>query len=274
MTDSSTISSTDSDLYRRLVDSVRDYAIIALDADGVVVMWNPGAQRFTQFAPTEAAGRPFSSFFAADDRASGKAEWLLSTAVRDGRAEHDVWLSRKDGSSFCAHVTFAALRDSIGAFVGFTVILRDLTANRLADGSLQASEQRFRLIVQSIKDYAIFMLDPLGHIVSWNPGAERLKGYTADQIIGKHFSVFYPQEDLDARKPERELQVASKVGRLEDEGWRLRRDGSRFWANVIITALHNESGDLIGFAKVTRDLTERRAAQIQALADMRRVTES
>ena len=274
MTDSSTFSSTDSDLYRRLIDSVRDYAIIALDADGAVAMWNPGAQRFTQFAANEAAGRPFSSFFAAEDRASGKPESLLSVAVRDGRADDDVWLSRKDGSSFCAQVTLAALRDSIGAFVGFTVVVRDLTARRLADEALQESEQRFRLIVQSIKDYGIFMLDPLGYIVSWNPGAERLKGYTADEIIGKHFSIFYPQDDLDTRKPERELQVASKVGRFEDEGWRLRKDGTRFWANVIITALHNEAGNLVGFAKVTRDLTERRAAQIQALADMRRVTEA
>jgi PAS domain S-box-containing protein len=140
--------------------------------------------------------------------------------------------------------------------------------------ALQESEQRFRLIVQSIKDYAIFMLDPMGYIVSWNLGAERLKGYTANEIIGKHFSVFYPQDDLDARKPERELEIASAVGRLEDEGWRLRKDGSRFWANVVITALRDDSGELVGFAKVTRDLTERRAGQIQALADMRRVTES
>lgn len=274
MTDSPTISAADSDLYRRLIDSVRDYGIISLDAKGFVVTWNPGAQRFLQFSPNEAVGRSLSTFIAPGDRTNRETELLLAAAVRDGRADDEIQLLRKDGSSFSAHIALAPLVDAIGAFVGFTVVVRDLTERRLADDALLESEQRFRLIVQSIKDYAIFMLDPLGRIVSWNPGAERLKGYTAEEIIGKHFSIFYPQHDLDARKPERELEVASQVGRFEDEDWRLRKDGSRFWANVIITALRNETGDLVGFAKVTRDLTERRAAQIQALADMRRVTEA
>jgi PAS domain S-box-containing protein len=132
----------------------------------------------------------------------------------------------------------------------------------------------YRRLIDSVRDYAIFMLDALGRIVSWNAGAERLKGYKASEAIGKHFSVFYPQADLDSGKPARELDVASKTGRFEDEAWRLRKDGTRFWANVIITALHNELGELVGFANITRDLTERRAAQNQALADMRRVTES
>jgi PAS domain S-box-containing protein len=274
MTDSPATTSTDSDLYRRLIDSVSDYAIIAVDASGLVVTWNPGAQRFSQYAPDEAIGRPFSSLFAPDHSAATSPDVLLATALGAGHADQEMWLVRKDGSSFCAHVSLTTLRDEAGAFVGLTAIIRDLGESRTADGALENSEQRFRLIVQSIKDYGIFMLDPLGHIVSWNPGAERLKGYTADDIIGKHFSIFYPQEDLDSRKPWRELEVAGKVGRFEDEGWRLRKDGSRFWANVVITALHNEAGELVGFAKVTRDLTERRAAQIQALADMRRVTEA
>jgi PAS domain S-box-containing protein len=273
MTHRSTIASTGSDLYRRLIDGVGNYAIVALDADGDVVIWNPGAQRFTQYTPDEATGKHFSSLFTPEDIAARKPEQLLEVAVRDGRAEDEGWLVRKDGSSFWAHIVLSALRDD-RAFVGFAVIIRDLTDRHLSHEALLGSEQRFRLLVQSIKDYAIFMLDPLGNIVSWNAGAERLKGYTANEIIGKHFSIFYPQEDLDARKPQRELEIASKVGRLEDEGWRLRKDGTRFWANVVITALRDESGELVGFAKVTRDLTERRAAQIQALADMRRVTES
>jgi PAS domain S-box-containing protein len=273
MTGRPTILSTDSDLYRRLIDSVRDYAIVSLGADGDVVSWNPGAQRFTQYTSDEVTGTQFSRFFNPEDIAARKPQRLLEVAVRDGRAEDEGWLLRKDGSSFCAHIILTAFRDET-ALLGFAVIIRDLTERRLADKALQESEQRFRLIVQSIRDYAIFMLDPMGYIVSWNLGAERLKGYAASEIIGKHFSVFYPQEDLDARKPERELEIASTVGRLEDEGWRLRKDGSRFWANVVITALRDESGNLVGFAKVTRDLTERRAAQIQALADMRRVTES
>jgi len=274
MTDSPTVSSADSDLYRRLIDSVRDYAIIALDASGKIATWNPGAQRLNQYTPNEAIGLDFSSFFAPDDVAAERPELLFIAAARDGRAEDEGWLLRKDRSSYCANIVLIALRDDAGSFLGFTAVIRDLTERRLADEALQESEQRFRLIVQSIKDYGIFMLDPLGRIISWNAGAERLKGYTADDIIGRHFSIFYPQEDLDTRKPERELDVASKVGRFEDEGWRLRKDGSRFWANVIITALRNEAGELVGFAKVTRDLTERRAAQIQALADMRRLTEA
>ena len=128
--------------------------------------------------------------------------------------------------------------------------------------SLQNSEQRFRLLVEAVQDYAIFMLDPLGHISSWNLGAERIKGYRADEIIGKHFSIFYPEQDQKNQKPQYELKEAARVGRFEDEGWRLRKDGSRFWANVIITALRDASGNLVGYAKVTRDFSERMEAQL------------
>lgn len=131
-----------------------------------------------------------------------------------------------------------------------------------------------RLLVESVRDYAIFALDSAGYILSWNEGAQRIKGYTAEEIIGRHFSTFYPEEDLAARKPEWELEVAESEGRFEDEGWRIRKDGTRFWANVIITALRDEAGTLVGFAKVTRDLTERRAAQERAIADARRVAEA
>ena len=122
-------------------------------------------------------------------------------------------------------------------------------------------ERVFRILVNSVRDYAIFLLDPNGVVASWNPGAERLKQYAADEIIGKHFSVFYPQKEILARKPAYELEMAAAVGRFEDEGWRIRKDGTRFWANVVITRIHDESGKLIGFGKITRDLTERRAAE-------------
>jgi PAS domain S-box-containing protein len=127
--------------------------------------------------------------------------------------------------------------------------------------ALRRSEQRFQLFVEAVRDYAIFMLDPEGHVASWNRGAERIKGYKASEIIGSHFSRFYPEEDLRAGKPQWELKVAAKEGRFEDEGWRVRKDGSRFWANVIITAVHDETGKLIGFGKVTRDFTERMQVQ-------------
>ena len=151
---------------------------------------------------------------------------------------------------------------------------QDIVVRTKLEDELRRSEEKFRLLVGGIRDYAVFMLDPEGRIASWNAGAESIKGYKAEEIIGEHFSRFYPQESIDAKVPQMELEVAARVGRFEDEGWRLRKDGSRFWANVIITALRNEAGELVGFAKVTRDLTERRAAQIQALADMRRLTEA
>jgi PAS domain S-box-containing protein len=261
-------------LYRLLVESVRDYAIFALDSGGYIVTWNEGAQRLKGYRAEEIIGRHFSTFYPPADIAAGKPKWELEVAVRDGRIEDEGWRIRKDGSRFWANVVITALRDETGTLVGFAKVTRDLTERRRAEEELRTSEERFRLIVQSVKDYGIFMLDPHGHIVSWNEGAQRIKGYTADEIIGRHFSVFYPQEDNDAGKPKWELEVAAREGRFEDEGWRLRKDGSRFWANVIITPLRNPKGELLGFAKVSRDLTERRAAQKKAIEDAKRLTEA
>lgn len=137
-------------------------------------------------------------------------------------------------------------------------------------GALAPTETAFTLLVTSVVDYGIFMLDPEGHVSTWNAGAERIKGFSATDIIGKHFSVFYPPEEIAARKPHLELEAAIAEGRLEDEGWRIRKDGSRFWANVVITPLFDDTGELRGFGKVTRDMTERRAAE-QALSERRRL---
>jgi PAS domain S-box-containing protein len=142
--------------------------------------------------------------------------------------------------------------------------------SRLAD-ALKHGGRIYQLMVESVRDYAIFMLDPNGYIASWNRGAQRIKGYTADEIIGRHFSTFYPATDIAARKPEWELEVAAREGRFEDEGLRIRKDGTTFWANVVITAVRDEEGTLVGFAKVTRDLTERRANEQRAVADARRI---
>ena len=132
----------------------------------------------------------------------------------------------------------------------------------------------YQLLIESVRDYAIFVLDTEGRIATWNIGAERLKGYKPSEIIGKHFSTFYGQEDIETRKPWRELEIAQQDGRVEDEGWRIRKDGSRFWANVVITALRDQAGTLVGYAKVTRDLTERRLAELKAVDDARRLSES
>jgi PAS domain S-box-containing protein len=258
-------------LYGLLVESVRDYAIFALDTTGHILTWNEGARAIKGYEASEIIGKHFSIFYPEEEKYT-KPPWELEVAIKEGRFEEEGWRLRKDGSRFWANVLITALRDDAGALVGFAKVTRDLTERRRQEQALRASEQRFRLLVGSVKDYGIFMLDPGGHIASWNEGAHKIKGYTADEIIGKHFSIFYPEEEKYT-KPPWELEVAIKEGRFEEEGWRLRKDGSRFWANVIITPLLDDDGRLVGFAKVTRDLTERRAAHERALADARRISE-
>jgi PAS domain S-box-containing protein len=261
-------------LYRLLVDRVRDYAIFVLDPTGRVLTWNEGAQRVKGYAASEIIGRHFSIFYPPEDIASGKPPMELEAAIRDGRFEDEGWRLRKDGSLMWANVIITALFDDGGTHVGFAKVTRDLTDRRAVEETLRLSEERFRQLVQTVKDYAIFMLDPEGMVATWNEGARRIKGYAASEIVGRHFSTFYPAEDVASGKPAMELEVASEVGSYEDEGWRVRRDGTLMWANVVITAMRNPDGALIGFAKVTRDLTERRAAQERAIADARRVAEA
>ncbi|MGH7480884.1 MAG: PAS domain S-box protein [Longimicrobiales bacterium] len=253
------------ELYRRLIESVPDYAIFALDIEGHIISWNPGAQRLKGYSESEILGRHFSVFYPESDIAAGKPEWELDVAARDGRLEDEGWRLRKDGSRFWANVVISAVRDDHGVAVGFAKVTRDLTERRAAEEALRQSEERFRLLVQSVRDYAILLLDPDGRVVSWNEGAERLKGYTADEIIGRPFSTFYPEDIAASGFPEEQLEIAAREGRIENEGWRVRRDGTRFWANAIITALRDDEGRLVGFAKVTRDLTARREAEEQAL---------
>jgi PAS domain S-box-containing protein len=263
-----------SGLYQLLVESVRDYAIFALNPEGVIMSWNAGAERIKGYTAKEIIGRHFSIFYRPEDLAVDKPGEKLRVASREGRAEDEGWRLRKDGSQFWASVVITALRDSSGRLVGFAKVTRDLTMRLRAEESLRASEERFRVLVQSVKDYGIFMLDPDGRVASWNEGARRIKGYEAEEILGRHFSVFYPPEAIAIGYPDHELEVARAVGRYEDEGWRLRKDGSRFWANVIITALFGDDGRLIGFAKVTRDLTERRLAQQREIENARRVADA
>jgi PAS domain S-box-containing protein len=261
------------ELHRLLVESVRDYAIFALDSTGHVLTWNAGAERFKGWTADEIVGSHFSVFYPPEDIAAGKPERELREAALHGSVEDEGWRVRKDGTRFWANVVITALRDRSGGLVGFAKVTRDLTARRDAEEQLRASEERFRLLVQSVRDYAIFMLDPEGHVATWNEGAQHIKGYTAEEIIGRHFSTFYPAETRATGFPQHELKVAAATGRFEDEGWRLRKDGSLFWASVVITALRDQTGTLVGFAKVTRDLTERRQAEERAIADARRVAE-
>jgi PAS domain S-box-containing protein len=246
--------------FELLVQSITDYAIYMLDPTGVVTSWNPGARRFKGYEADEIIGEHFSRFYTAEER-DYVPKIALETAEREGRFEADGWRVRKDGTRFWANVVIDPIRNHTGELVGFAKVTRDLTERKAAEEELRRSEERFRLLVHSVTDYAIYMLDLEGRVSSWNAGAERFKGYTADEITGEHFSRFYSEEDQAAGIPTIALQTAEREGRFEAEGWRVRKDGTRFWANVVIDPIRTPDGELLGFAKVTRDLTERKQTQ-------------
>jgi PAS domain S-box-containing protein len=252
-------------LFRYLVTGVTDYAIFALDASGRIASWNPGAERIKGYKAEEAIGKHFSIFYTEEAKSSGHPDFELAEALAKGSYEEEGWRVRKDGTQFLANVTISALHDESGKHIGFAKVTRDLSerqkttelaAQSVAD--LEASESVFNLMIAAVKDYAIFLLSPEGFIQSWNAGAERIKGYSADEVIGKHFSIFYTQEAKDRKHPEYELEQAIKNGSYEEEGWRVRKDGGQIWASVTITTVRRSNGTLKGFVKVTRDLTERK----------------
>jgi hypothetical protein len=249
-------SDANEDRFQKLVDSVTDYAIFLLTENGTVASWNSGAQRIKGYRAEEIIGKHFSIFYPEEDLASHKPQRELEIAAREGRYSEESWRVRKDGERFWAHVTITALRDPEGRLTGFSKVTRDVTELRKATEALRQSEERLRLMVEAVRDYAIFMLDPDGRVASWNIGAERLKGYKAEEIIGKHFSIFYPEEARRRDHPSEELRRAKAEGRYEEEGYRVRKDGTQFWANVLITALFDQEGRHIGFTKVTRDFSE------------------
>jgi PAS domain S-box-containing protein len=246
--------------YRLLVDAITDYAIYMLDTGGHVSSWNSGANRFKGYTEAEILGEHFSRFYTPEDREAGIPQRALAAAESEGRFEAEGWRVRKNGERFWAHVIIDAIRDPGGQLIGYAKITRDLSERKVAEEVLRRSEEQFRLLVQGVTDYAIYMLTPDGNVSSWNPGAQRIKGYEPVEIIGQHFSQFYTAEDRAAELPRRALETAATEGRFEKEGWRVRKDGTRFWASVIIDAIHGEDGSLIGFAKVTRDVTEKRDA--------------
>ena len=236
---------------RAIVDHVGD-GVIATDGDGRVLLLNPAGERLTGWTGEAAEGAHLDQIVCLTER---------RVSVGAGAGFEHAMLVARDGSLREVLTSVAPLELTSGTG-------RVLTVRRLAGfpspfpspgGDNDA--ETFRILVDQLIDYAIFVLDPEGRVATWNRGAQRIKGYTAEEIIGQHFSVFYPAEDVAARKPQRGLEVAAAVGRFEDEGWRVRRDGSRFWASVVMTALRDQSGALRGFAKITRDFTERRAAE-------------
>lgn len=243
--------------FRLMVEGVRDYSIFMLDPSGHIVTWNDGAQKMKGYTSQEIIGKHFSVFYTSDDLESNKPGRELKTAIETGKYEEEGWRVRKNGSLFWVYVVLTALHNEQNELIGFSKVTRDLTEQRENQENLRQSEERYRSLVEQVTDYAIFMLDEKGRIVSWNEGAKKMKGYLPHEIIGKYFTTFYPEEDIISGKPAHELKVARTVGKYEEEGWRIRKDGSSFWAHVVITAVYKHDGALLGYSKVTRDLTER-----------------
>ncbi|MCF6127959.1 PAS domain-containing sensor histidine kinase [Mesorhizobium sp. M7A.F.Ca.CA.001.07.2.1] len=256
-----TVDKADEDRYRVLVEAVTDYAIYMLNRSGTVTSWNAGAERFKGYSASEIIGQHFSCFYTQEDREAGLPSRTLETAARNGKFETEGWRVRRDGSRFWAHVVVDPIFDPSGKLTGFAKVTRDLTERKKAEDEIRRGQEQFQRLVQGVTDYAIYMLDPEGVITSWNSGAERIKGYSADEIVGKHFSQFYTPEDRERGTPQSALEIAAREGRVEREGWRIRKDGTAFWSHVVIDAIRHEDGELLGFAKVTRDITERKKAQ-------------
>jgi PAS domain S-box-containing protein len=257
----SQVTTPGSDHYQLLVSSIVDYAIYMLDRNGTVVSWNAGAQRFKGYEASEIIGHHFSRFYTEEDKATNLPAQALRTAADEGKFEQEGWRVRKDGTRMWAHVVIDPIRSPTGELIGFAKVTRDLSERKAAETALRESEEQFRLLVQSVTDYALYQLSPEGTVSSWNAGAQRIKGYSAEEIIGQHFSRFYTPEDQEIELPRIALETATREGRFEKEGWRVRKDGSRFWAHVVIDPIRNHAGNIVGFAKVTRDNTERREAQ-------------
>jgi PAS domain S-box-containing protein len=260
--------------YHKMVSEVVDYAIILLDKDGKIVEWNKGAEKLKGYLPVEIIGKSFRLFYPKEDKDSGLPEQLLKQAITEGHVSHEGWRIKKDGTRFWGSVVITCLQDDAGDIIGFSKVTRDLTGKKITEDQLSIlaealkqnneqllkSEERYHKMISEVQDYAIILLSLNGDIENWNVGAKYIKGYSAKEIIGKNFRIFYPKSDRENKLPEALLEEAIKKGRAVHEGWRVRKDGSTFWGYVVITALHDEGGGVIGFSKVTRDLTERKRA--------------
>ena len=259
--------------FRLLVEGVVDFAIYMLDPNGLVTSWNAGARRIKGFEAEEVVGRHFGMFYLPEDREAGLPQQSLETAREKGRFEAEGWRLRKDGTKFLASVVIDAIYEE-GELIGFAKITRDMTEQHKAAQALKESESRFRLLVGGVTDYALYMLDPNGIVTNWNAGGQRIKGYLPEEIIGQHFSRFYSAEDQAAGRPARALKLALENGHYEEDGWRVRKDGKFFWASVVIDPIRDDENRLIGFAKITRDISERREAQIHLEKIRRQLAES
>jgi PAS domain S-box-containing protein len=259
--------------FRVLVEGVVDYAIYMLDPDGIISNWNAGARRIKGYDAADVVGKYFGMFYLPEDREAGMPARSLAAAREHGKFEAEGWRLRKDGSKFLASVVIDAIYEE-GELIGFAKITRDITDRNMAAEALKESERHFRLLVSGVTDYALYMLDPTGIVTNWNAGGQRIKGYRPEEIIGQHFSRFYSAADQAAGRPARALQLAVENGRYEEDGWRVRKDGTFFWASVVIDPIRDEDGKLLGFAKITRDISERREAQLNLEKIQRQLAES
>lgn len=262
-------------IYYKMVEEVEDYAIILLDVEGRIQNWNKGAEKIKQYAEAEAVGKSFRMFYLPEDREQHLPEKMLEQANAFGRAVHEGWRLRKDGAKFWGSITLTALHDNDGETIAYSKVTRDLTERKAAEDGLKdytaalekrneelrKSEERYHRMIAEVQDYAIILLNENGDIQNWNAGAQKIKGYSGDEIIGKNFKIFYLAEDQHSGLPEKLIAEAVRNGKATHEGWRVKRDGGRFWGSIVITALHNDEGVTIGFSKVTRDLTERKLAE-------------
>ena len=259
--------------FRLLVEGITDYAIYMLDPEGRVTNWNKGAERIKGYKAREIVGQHFSVFYTPEDLAAGLPRRALETARKEKHFLAEGWRVRKDGTRFFASVVIDPIYEK-RKLVGFAKITRDITERQDALTELLKSESQFKTLVGGVTDYALYMLDPTGIVANWNVGGERIKGYSAAEIVGQHFSRFYTPADRAAAKPAKALKIARETGHYDEEGWRVRKDGSFFWASVVIDPIRNDAGELIGFAKITRDISERKQAQEKLLAVQRQLAES
>jgi PAS domain S-box-containing protein len=259
--------------FQLLVDGITDYAICMLDPDGHVTKWNTGAQKIKGYKTKEILGKHFSIFYRPEDREAGLPERALETARREKHFLAEGWRLRKDGTKFFASVVIDPIYEK-RRLVGYAKITRDITERQQVLADLHASENQFRMLVSGVTDYAVYMLSPTGTVVNWNAGGQRIKGYLPEEIIGQSFSRFYTPVDQASGKPARALKIAEETGHYEEEGLRVRKDGSYFWASVVIDPIRNADGRLVGFAKITRDISERREAQEKLEQVQRQLAES
>lgn len=254
------------DLYKKMIEEIQDYAIILLDKEGIIRNWNKGAKKIKQYSEQEIIGKHFSIFYLPDDLNTNLPYKLMNEAIDTGRATQEGWRKRKDGSIFWGSITITALHDDDNSVIGFCKVTRDLTDKKMAEDALKISEERYQQMIAEVQDYAIILLSPEGIIENWNMGAQKIKGYESQEVIGKKFELFYTPEDKINNLPNKLLNEARENGKALQEGWRVRKDGTRFWGTIVITALHGKEGQIIGFTKVTRDLTAQKIATEKIIA--------